>query len=942
LTKLTSKLESFIQTMRQGEEFARHGFDLLAKRPDPEQYFDALKEVGFFDPTANSGPVPSTEAGFVQIPYWSALGYLATLAKQAGERDDERLAEKLMEIIRNVTNFRDPIGESRDNYRTYYTFAEMVGMLPLRSITTSDIDLAHIWLSSKFDHGLVGHSLGKGLLKKLIAAGGSENLDKACRLMTQCIAYRWLPGEDKRGRELVTVIEDYWLKQIIDTYAKELGSKVGLTAVKIFENSLRAIFSDERRGYGSTLWRPAIEANKQNMDFRAAENRFVEGTRDSIEGWIETDPSKAIQYLKNALKDEAEIIRRIAIHTTTEHFELLRGAFEAAIEPGLFSSGHRHELYRLLQERFAVLSDGGKTAVISSLRNLPKPITGDDAERRLKHTQREWLTAIKDQPEAAGWYSELSSDPMLGSASDHPDFLSYHEMRFGPGPTPFGEDSLIAFAEDGSLVERLNKFKEKDSWRGPTLGGLLATLETAVANSPNTFLPLLSTFHSANIPFQHALLAGFKRIFDRPKDPKPELDWGIAWPKLIAFFSECLDDPTFWNQTAEENENLIPTRRWITSLIAGFLEAGTKNDETAYAPELLPKGWKLITILLNRAADEKASLNDPMTHALNTEKGRVIGAMYNHALRVCRLAKQEDKSIAEAWASVRAAFDAEIAKCRNANFEFSTLTASYIANLDYMCRDWLTANVKGIFPIDFPENFKVAIGGLAYATPTRPIYQLLASNGVFENALHSKVEDSHSQERVTEWIGLAYLWGDESLDSPLMMQIFAAGAERLQTLADLFWRVHGEKLTEDQVERVFAFWARSLVWSKTQTVHPAQLLSRLSRLAPYLHTLDARAKELLLAVVPYVHTDYSQQQMVEELSRLADSNPAAAAEILERMLDANAPSYDIDDELKGLIEKLASAGLRAEAMRCIEKLRKTLPGMIDLYKRLFAENSAVD
>jgi hypothetical protein len=146
-------------------------------------------------------------------------------------------------------------------------------------------------------------------------------------------------------------------------------------------------------------------------------------------------------------------------------------------------------------------------------------------------------------------------------------------------------ESLVTFAEDGSIVDRLNEFKEKDSWRGPTLGGLVAALEAAVASYPNMFLPLLSTFHGAKLPFQHALLGGLKRVFDQSSEPKPEFDWGIAWPKLMTFFSECLGDPAFWNSTPEENLNLIPNRTWMTTAIAGFLEAGTKNDETAYDPD---------------------------------------------------------------------------------------------------------------------------------------------------------------------------------------------------------------------------------------------------------------------------------------------------------------------------------------------------------------------
>jgi hypothetical protein len=937
LTNLTSKLESFIETMKQGEEFARHGFDLLTKRPEPEQYFDALINAGFFDPANNSGPVPSNEPGFVQIPFWTALNYLEAVAKRAGELDDDQLAGKVLKIIRDVTNFRDPNGEALDNYRTYYKFAEMLGVLPLKVITKGDIGLTSVWLSSRFDHGLVGSALGKGLLSRLLAGGKPEDIERACLLMKECMAFRWLPEKNKRGRELVTNIDDFWLKKVVDKYSKQLGAKGGLLAIKVFEDGVRAIFSDSRRDYGSTLWRPAIENNSQNTDFRGPENRFVEGMRDALAGWIETNSDEAVEYVKRALNDEAEIVRRIAIHTVTEYFELLREPFEAVIDAKLFTSGHRHELYRFLKERFETLTQPGKQKVVAALRALPKPKSGEEPERRLKYTQREWLTAIKGHPETAGWFAELLSDPALGTPTDNPDFLSYHEMRWGPGQTPFGEESLVVFAEDGSIVDRLNAFKETGSWKGPTLGGLVSALEAAVAASPNTFLPLLSDFHRAKIPFQHALISGFKRVFDPSSAKKPAFDWNVAWPKLMRFFSECLNDETFWESKVEENVNLVPTRSWTTALIAGFLEAGTKDDETAYPPELLPTGWELIKILLAHAADEPASLTDPMTHALNTEKGRTIGAMYNHALRVCRVAQKNGQPLEQAWATLRPIFDAEIAKCRDANFEFSTLSASYIANLDYMSHDWLVANVKQLFPTEYPVNFKSALAGLAYATPTRVIYKLLASDGILDAGFKTKLDDRLSRERITEWICLAYLWGDETLDTPLMAHILTGGIDDLQNATEFFWRVHEEKLTPEQVERILAFWEKCLASAKSQSEAPASLLSRLSRLAPYLATLDERAKGLLLGVVPYVHTDYSTDQLIEELARLADTNPAATVELLECMFDANTPNYDLDDKLKGLLHKLAGMGHRATILRCIEKLRKTLPGMIEFYKQIVAE-----
>jgi hypothetical protein len=127
-TNVTSKLESLLKTMSEGEEYARHGFDLLAKRPDPERYFDALTSAGFFDPSRNPGPVPSTEPGFVQIPFWTALNYLEAVAKRSGALDDVELANKILTVVRNVSNFREPGGTIRDNHYTYWKFAEILGV----------------------------------------------------------------------------------------------------------------------------------------------------------------------------------------------------------------------------------------------------------------------------------------------------------------------------------------------------------------------------------------------------------------------------------------------------------------------------------------------------------------------------------------------------------------------------------------------------------------------------------------------------------------------------------------------------------------------------------------------------------------------------------------------------------------------------------------------
>jgi hypothetical protein len=220
------------------------------------------------------------------------------------------------------------------------------------------------------------------------------------------------------------------------------------------------------------------------------------------------------------------------------------------------------------------------------------------------------------------------------------------------------------------------------------------------------------------------------------------------------------------------------------------------------------------------------------------------------------------------------------------------------------------------------------------------VYKLLASNNVFARALTDRSDESRSRERMVEWVCLAYLWGDEALNSGLFQSLFneSGPADDLETASGFFWEVRDEKLEPAQVERILEFWASCIQWARRQKTQPARLLSSLSHLASYFQTLDERNKSLLLAVAPFVHSDYTDN-LVEELSRLVESNPSGVVEILDRVLEGGTPDFDLDDKLKELIKKLASLGYRGDAIRFVEKLRRTLPGMLEFYKNLVSTNT---
>ncbi len=279
-------------------------------------------------------------------------------------------------------------------------------------------------------------------------------------------------------------------------------------------------------------------------------------------------------------------------------------------------------------------------------------------------------------------------------------------------------------------------------------------------------------FLNAKRPYQYGVINGFKRLWDVSEEKEQDIDWNIAWERLIRFFEQLIGNPEFWKEKVILDNDLTPTRDWIPPMIAEFLNAGTKDDDKAYAPGLLLRTLSLIRILLANSEEVDDVKEDAMFQAINSSKGKAIEALFSHTLRTCRISDKSHGSHEEAWQNIRPIFDAELTKCENANYEFSTLAAAYLNQIYYISHDWLEANISKIFPLDFLKNFACAIDGLAYNSASRKIYALLLKQTVFDRALRLERKRRQTHERIIEWIALAYLWGDEKLNSPRFSYLF--------------------------------------------------------------------------------------------------------------------------------------------------------------------------
>ncbi len=194
---------------------------------------------------------------------------------------------------------------------------------------------------------------------------------------------------------------------------------------------------------------------------------------------------------------------------------------------------------------------------------------------------------------------------------------------------------------------------------------------------------------------------------------------------------------------------------------------------------------------------------------------------------------------------------------------------------------------------------------------------------------------NHLNPRVVERLVLAFLWGDEELETSRFAALFETDDEQdLEVGSAFFSGVHNDKLSDDQVERIIRYWERCVAWARRVSPAPAKLLASLSHLVPFIKSIGRRERQLLLAVAPYAHKGHRYDLFFAELERLVDAQPHEVSEILNASLESHLPDYDYDDRLKSLLTKMAAKGRKSDAIGFAERLRRNIPGMLQLYTSL--------
>lgn len=940
MIEMTANLESFFEMMHKSVEHTRRGFVLLLEKPDFEEYLDVLQQQGFFKPESVPLPVPGDKPGTVRIDGWPAIIYLQAVAKRAAERNRRDLIDKVLGAIRAVTSYRDGQGKPLDNHTVYWTFAEILSSVPADAITIADIDQIEVWIKTRADGAVTSTTLIKGLIPRLLASKSDEDLAKAVRLLHHFTAFRWKKPKDEDGvPQAATYVEDYWLHKLLQTHGRELGARLKRSAASIFEGRIRELVGGDDSLKRVYAWRPAIEDHEQNHNWREPENRFVEGLRDVMLGWVDAEAKSAVPYVQLLLNDPLAILNRVAIYLINVRFTQLRDLVPSVLQPKYFGLFHTHEVYEFLSARFAEFNDKEKQAALEAMRNCVVSERDDQPGRTRRRRAKVFLSVVhgKGYKPADDYYAELNADESLGEIGPHPDMPVYIETGWGLGTSPFEVPQILEFLRDGSLAKRLIDFKEIDPWQGPTANGLADAVKSAVIADLECFMTRLDELRAVPLAYQYAIVEGFRAKWEQPADSTSSIDWQKSWAILLDYITDLICNDDFWSQAHVRLSDDTASMDWIPSTVADVLRSGTKKDEHAFDPALLPKSFEIIKWLLKKTkSTQRTGDHDPMSEAINTSKGRVLEALVDYSLRVCRVADKAKKQHTEEWAALEPVYDSEMQQSKNANYEFSTLMGCYVAHMLYMDEKWLKANIENIFPKAFETSFCCAMEGLSYSPMHKTIYQLLVAHGTIEHALKLPVQGKHARESLLNRIGVAYLWGDEQLSSPRLSYLFESGAvSDLNEIAWFYWSVRRQELKTEQAERVQAFFRVSVDWLLDKKLDAAGLWADLAKLILYFDDIDdsdcARFKE----AARYLGEEFDVDAFVEELTRLLPVAQKNAATLYEAAILGNTPKYDHEGALLAFAKMLVDTPERSVAIKCSNHLRH-IPEFLELYKQLTA------
>jgi hypothetical protein len=877
-----TKADRIFQIIKNDEPQRDCFFKKLALSSNPFPWLKPLKERGYFDPKNNLLPQEvSDKKGYFTIPHWNVLGYLENVAAKNEKTPSEEITNTLLEIVNSIINSRNGKEENIENYYTDWAVIKVIFSLSIKKITNVHFEFIRIALNSKWNTstGLVSSEISETILPKLI---DKKAIELILQLLDIILDYKKIKEKfsfEKEKYKYASIMDKYWLEEALKKYKSAVAKLCGIESAKIAIKKIKSIVKEDKSQFNN-IWIPAIEDHPQTYFSDRYECQLVRFVRDSFELY---EPQKIKEEIKNLLEEEHPIFKRISLYVISYHYKDLNKLFWSWVGNPLEENKLKHELYELLKNNCPSFNKKQINKVLQWIESkkylIPEGIKDDEDQvsKILAYRKKEWLSALLNTKDSDVLSLYEKYDSINSEKLEHPGFDHWMEIEVGYKNQVTKNELLSKSNEE--LAQFFINFKGMMGWLD--IEGLSDTLRNCVFENPEKFTDNIKPF--LNIPrvYQLALLEGLNEAWCSKKE--------INWHVIFYFIFELVTSDDFWN----EEYKGYNYRNWIISRIAEFIEDGTKDNNHAFSPELLPKAEKILLILVEKT---------------KSDKGKIFSSMINYSLRYARLYKKEGE---ERWKNnIKEDFTKRFNREIEPSLEFSMILGEYLVYLYWLDKKWVIDNINRMFPKENDSYWKAAFTGyLSYSSVVdKDLYFLLRKNEHYAKAIKTEFSDSYITERLVQRICIGYLEDCEKLEeekSLIFQLIENNNINQLLALVSFFWRMR-DNLNEKIKIKVKPLWKQlyKLLKENEEDSEYQKLFSNLSKWLSLIDEIDDEIFVWIKLSAKYVDRDFNTPFFIEYLLKHTSKTPKKVGEIyLEMLKEGIYPEYEIEN-IRKIVQSL--------------------------------------
>ncbi|WP_271010127.1 hypothetical protein [Paucibacter sp. B51] len=715
--------------------------------------------------------------------------------------------------------------------------------------------------------------------------------------------------------ERTGVLGPYQLGVALKASARSLGARRGGAAVAMLCKRLLEALGDPKEGKYSYIWRSAIEDHEQDSHCEDHRSVLVDAVRDAALGATEKPSVDADSCIEAMLESKVQVLVRIGIYVCGENYASVGHVFWKCVRSEWFVGlNYWHEVFWFIKKSFMKFSASQKQQFLQ----LVDQFNGDEVD---EDRREEWVAEHRrdllhpavglGDADLDARYKELVE--RWGPVREHPDFHSYSTGGWIDERSSTTPEALVA-ASSEDLELLLKSFRaEPRTWGGPTYRGLAATISAAVRASEDGFNRHFKLFQDQLPAYQHGLLRGLK---ERWTDDKRD----IPWEEAVALMEAIVGNSSFSSELKKDpGEEWEPTVRWVVTDIADLLKSGAKREQPmphALLPRCLETLNQALAILL---PERRVEVDDAVSHAINSPRGRVLEAFIHVALAM-RRQEVDNEAKEECWAQVGPVLDAELATSTSGeNPDFAALAGMYCVNFHYLNAEWTEANIDRIFSLTDESSWRCAAHGFSYQSFLHDwLYRRLVAAGHLKRMIATVGLPSQVSKRAVEFVGVAYLKELERLEDGGLLSSLVEALDQtaLIHLSWYFWtlkpreghdaRRHGPKVLE--------FWRQVEARIRRDGGDFSKLRSSLSLLAVFLNDLNSPMVEVWESAAPYTQRHHHGYVLLGEMARLVGQYPTEVARVFRAALTSFLPDYRREDVIR-CVTGLAKTGHFDEAER---------------------------